>query len=56
MRTEYSTYFPIPGDSPEVVAQKALARQEAMAAMRQQSGRGAPAADGVPSGWTVREK
>lgn len=61
MRDEYATYFPIPGDSSEVIEQKARARREAVEAMGQQSGRaassggGAPAG-GIPAGWSVEEE
>lgn len=43
MADEINTYFPKPGDSPEVIAQKARARQTALEAMHQQSGPAAPA-------------
>lgn len=39
MREEIKTYFPQPGDSPEVVAQKAKSRQQAMEQVRTVSGR-----------------
>jgi hypothetical protein len=43
MAQEIKTYFPLPGDesNPEVVAQKAAARAQATAGMRQMGGRGA---------------
>jgi len=40
MESEYRTYFPMPGDPPEVVAQKAQARAIANEAMRRSAGRG----------------
>ena len=39
MASEYRTYFPQVGDTPEVIAQKAYARQVATAAMRQSAGK-----------------
>lgn len=36
---EYKTYFPQPGDLPEVIAQKAQARKQAEAQIRQSAGR-----------------
>lgn len=38
MEAEYKTYFPMPGDSAQVVAQKAQARQRATDAMRRNAG------------------
>ena len=37
--TEYATYFPMPGDSPDVIAQKAAARDVATQAMRESAGK-----------------
>jgi hypothetical protein len=39
MASEYRTYFPQVGDTTEVIAQKAYARQVATAAMRQSAGK-----------------
>jgi hypothetical protein len=39
MAQEIKTYFPLPGDSSEVIAQKAAAREQATAGMRQMAGR-----------------
>lgn len=39
MENEYRTYFPQVGDTPEVISQKAYARQVATSAMRQSAGR-----------------
>jgi len=36
---EYATYFPMPGDSPEVITQKAAARDVATQAMRESAGK-----------------
>jgi hypothetical protein len=41
MEQEIKTYFPLPNDDPETVAQKAQARQQAAMGMRQMGGRGA---------------
>jgi hypothetical protein len=41
MEQEIKTYFPLPGDNDETVAQKTQARQQASAGMRQMGGRGA---------------
>jgi hypothetical protein len=38
MEAEYKTYFPMPGDSAQVVAQKAQARQRATDAMKRNAG------------------
>jgi hypothetical protein len=38
MEAEYKTYFPMPGDSAQVVAQKAQARQRATEAMKRNAG------------------
>jgi hypothetical protein len=38
MEAEYKTYFPMPGDSAQVVAQKAQARQRATNAMKRNAG------------------
>ena len=38
MEQEYSTYFPLPGDSPQVIEQKREARRVATEAMRQSAG------------------
>jgi len=38
MMAEYKTYFPMPGDSAQVVAQKAQARQRATEAMKRNAG------------------
>jgi len=38
MEAEYKTYFPMPGDSDQVVAQKAQARQRATDAMKRNAG------------------
>lgn len=52
MLAEIRTYFPIPGDSPQVVAQKAQARQIAQQAMLEQAGpAAAPMASGATGGW-----
>jgi hypothetical protein len=45
MAREIQVYFPQPGDSPEVITQKAQARQVAITAMRQAAGR---ASNSVP--------
>lgn len=37
---EYRTYFPMPGDSPEMIAQKAQARRTAMDSMTSETGKG----------------
>jgi hypothetical protein len=42
MEREIQTYFPMPGDRPDVIAQKQAAREVALNAMRQQAGRAAP--------------
>lgn len=42
MAQEIKTYFPVPNDMPETVAQKAQARQQAMTGMRDMSGRSLP--------------
>jgi hypothetical protein len=52
-------YFPMPGDSPGVIAQKNQLRETAMAAMRRMAGRASPgeapaAADGEGGGWSIR--
>lgn len=47
MADEIRTYFPQPGDGPEVIAQKAQARQVAIQAMRDAGG---PAIGNVPAG------
>jgi len=64
MAAEYRTYFPQPGDTPQVIAQKAQARQITTQAMKQNAGpvyrptQGATiptsTAPSVPSGVTVR--
>jgi hypothetical protein len=38
MAAEYATYFPQPGDTPEVIAQKAEARRITTDAMKQNAG------------------
>lgn len=38
-KAEYRTYFPVPGDTPEVIAQKSLLRKEAEQEMRISAGR-----------------
>jgi len=38
MEQEYSTYFPLPGDTPQVIVQKREARRVATEAMRQSAG------------------
>jgi hypothetical protein len=38
MEAEYRTYFPMPGDTPEVIAQKAQARQITTEAMKRNAG------------------
>lgn len=42
MDQEIRTYFPMPGDAPEVLAQKAQARTQATIGMRDMAGRAAP--------------
>jgi hypothetical protein len=42
MADEIRTYFPMPGDSPEVIAQKAQARQIAIGGMRDMAGATVP--------------
>ena len=42
MLQEYETYFPIPGDKPDVIEQKARARKLAESAMRRSAGRAVP--------------
>lgn len=49
MREEIKTYFPQTGDSPEVVKQKAQARQQAMEQVRTMGGRAAPAGPADPA-------
>lgn len=44
MSQEIKTYFPLPGDGKEVIAQKKQARQQAMQGMKDMSGRAVPAA------------
>jgi soluble lytic murein transglycosylase-like protein len=41
-REEARTYFPMPGDSPETIAQKQRLRDTAVSAIRRQAGRAAP--------------
>lgn len=52
-------YFPVPGDSPAVVVQKARNRRTAILGFKNIAGRGAydaPQIDGtLPGGWTVQE-
>lgn len=55
MEAEYKTYFPMPGDSAQVVAQKAQARQRATEAMKRNAGPAyrpyvPPAPAAVPTG------
>jgi len=52
MKDEYKTYFPVYGDSAEVIAQKALARRTATAAMQGMASpqNTVPAAVSAPSG------
>lgn len=42
MKREYQTYFPQPGDEPETIKQKAMARRQAEEQMIQSAGRAAP--------------
>ena len=42
MKREYQTYFPQPGDEPETIKQKAMARRQAEEQMTQSAGRAAP--------------
>ncbi len=44
---EYRTYFPVFGDSPEVIEQKRKAREEATRAMQGMAGRAAPRGSNV---------
>lgn len=46
MQSEIRTYFPVPGDSQQVIAQKARARQTAIEAMRKSAG---PSAQAEPT-------
>jgi hypothetical protein len=52
MAEEIRTYFPSPGEGPEVVAQKAQARQQAMEQVKTQSGRAAPKTQVTPPNVT----
>jgi hypothetical protein len=62
MQSEYETYFPMPGDSPEVIAQKAAARKVTTDSMRKNAGPAyrpmegstLPRSSAVPPGVTVR--
>lgn len=47
MQQEFVTYFPQPGDGPDVIAQKAKLRQNAMASMARQAGSSLPADSGA---------
>lgn len=49
MKREISTYFPQPGDRPDVIKQKAQARQVAMEAMNTSAGKAAIKKPGLPS-------
>ena len=48
MDKEISVYFPMPGDSEQVIKQKADARRNAFSAMTQSAGKEAPKADDTP--------
>lgn len=48
MAAEIATYFPQPGDSPEVIAQKAQSRAIAIKAMRDAAGPAIPKSDAAP--------
>lgn len=52
MKDEIRTYFPQPGDTPEVIAQKAQARQVAIQAMRDAAG---PAIGKQPAGQSKKD-
>ena len=48
MQQEYETYFPIPGNDPATIKQKAMARRQAEEQMIQSAGRAAPQQTQVP--------
>lgn len=52
MKDEIRTYFPQPGDTPEVIAQKAQARRVAIQAMRDAAG---PAIGKAPAGQSKKD-
>jgi hypothetical protein len=54
MQREIETYFPQYGDSPEVIKQKATARQIAIRAMSTASGRAEKQVDKVSGGWSIK--
>ena len=51
---EYRTYFPMPGDGPEKIKQKAIARKEAMKAMQFSAGAAYQPNTGASGAVTVR--
>jgi hypothetical protein len=65
---EIAKWFPVPGDSKDVITQKAAARKVAERALAAQAGPGASKIDGIvdgpaanvntglPSGWSVKER
>jgi hypothetical protein len=48
MQQEYETYFPVPGNDPATIKQKAMARRQAEEQMIQSAGRAAPQQTQVP--------
>lgn len=54
-RAEARTYFPMPGDSPQTIAQKKTLRDTATSAIRRQAGRAAPAGVQGPTPGSTAE-
>lgn len=54
MKREIETYFPQLGDSPEVIKQKAQARQVAIRAMGAAAGKAKGQVSGVAGGWSIK--
>jgi len=53
MAQEIKTYFPVPGDSKDTIAQKRKARDQALLGMNEMAGRAIPPVAGHDSGWSI---